>query len=650
MSETTYGSPTATDGFARKSRWLHMLVACLGWLAASGHAQMPREDVIDVPARTDGLCVSNLFQSNMVLQRDKPILVWGWAAPGEQVTVSFGGDEQMVTAKTDQSWRVSLAAKPANSSPAQLTIRGAQSTLTLDNVLVGDVWVLGGQSNMEFELAKVENGALEIVSANFPGIRILTVPYGEGAQVRQSFARLHEWSDWFGRHFRKGDWDLCTPEIARELSAIGFAFARRVHLASGVPIGVIDASRGGTTVETWIPAEVLRPMESARVQEKLGDWDKRVAEWNPQADLEQRVERHRQRLSQLSKEGKSIPESELAEPADLRPGPIADPNLPGTCFASMIGPLIGLPVKGVLFHQGYNNALDGTRGVELYRELFPVMIQSWREAFADTELPFGILSLCTDGYPQTRDDYLEKMLNAGIHIRAVQYETFRELHDAGDQDIGFASTYDLRRRWYHPQVKIPAGERIARWALSTQYDFGNQLPWKPPALLRKEVKEGALLLRLDSEVSDPEDGAIAGFVIAGADRKFQLAEVAYVQSGEDDRGRPRYDRKQLLLTSPLVPEPIHFRYAWGRNPLANLQVVNNKDLPFATQRSDDWDMGTVPLGVLDSEIQGKLSRPQRNQVLQALRLEDLRRRLEEARALLEAHGIDVEALPETSEH
>ncbi|MEM1453074.1 MAG: hypothetical protein AAGI22_28495, partial [Planctomycetota bacterium] len=287
---------------------------------------------------------------------------------------------------------------------------------------------------------------------------------------------------------------------------------------------------------------------------------------------------------------------------------------------------------------GYNNALDGMRGVRLYRDAFPEMIRVWREAFSDPELPFGILSQCTDGYPQTRDNYLEKMLNAGIHIRAAHYETFRALADAGDETIGFASSYDLRRRWYHPQVKIPAGERLARWALSTVYGAGRSLPWKPPALLSMTSEGGALVLKLDADVGDPEDGAIEGFVIAGEDRRFQIADVEYVQIGVDDRGRPRFDKKQLRLTSPLVPAPIHFRYAWGRNPLANLQATGNKDLPFATQRSDDWEMGTVPLGVLDEPIDGKMTRQQRYTVLRALRAEDLRRRLAEARTLLEEHG------------
>ncbi|QDU98820.1 hypothetical protein Pla8534_67310 [Lignipirellula cremea] len=109
--------------------------------------------------------------------------------------------------------------------------------------------------------------------------------------------------------------------------------------------------------------------------------------------------------------------------------------------------------------------------------------------------------LCTDGYPQTRDDYCEKMFNAGIEIRAAQYRTFLDFYNAGDKNIGFVSTYDLRRRWYHPQLKIPAGERIARWALATQYGFDKQVEWKPPMLLDMEPREGALLLKLDTDAS-----------------------------------------------------------------------------------------------------------------------------------------------------
>ena len=131
-----------------------------------------------------------------------------------------------------------------------------------------------------------------------------------------------------------------------------------------------------------------------------------------------------------------------------------------------------------------------------------------------------------------------------------------------------------------------------------------------------------------------------GFPIAGEDRRFQPAEVAYLEVGKDDRGRPKFDQKQLVLTSALVPLPQQFRYGWGRNPLANVQALGNKDLPFATQRSDDWGMGDVPLGVLGEGWDGKaaLTGGQTNQVRKALRQEDVRRRVAEAEAVLREHG------------
>jgi sialate O-acetylesterase len=619
------------------------VLVALATLAGSALAQkqkLPKQDVVDVPAIGDGLCVSNVFQSNMVLQRDKPIRIWGWAAPREPIAVTFGDARGATFAGDDRAWLVTLPAQPANATPQQLFVQGLNATRTLDNVLVGDVWVLGGQSNMEFELDKVENGALEIVSAHYPAIRVLTVPCGAGPEPVRGFARLHEWSDWFGRHFRKGDWDPCTPKIARELSAIGFAFARRVHMAAQVPIGVVDVSRGGTTAESWTPLARLRALPDATLQAKLAEWDQKVAQWDAAKDLAQRVRQNREWVEKQVAAGKPVPDDRKQDPSDLRPGPIGDVNHPGHSFAGMIGPLTGLSVKGVLWHQGYNNALDGMPGVVIYRAVLPELVRSWREAFGDPALPFGILSQCTDGAPQTRDDYCEKMLDTGIYIREAHYRTFLDLWRAGDKHIGYASTYDLRRSWYHPQVKIPAGERIARWALATQYGFGRELQWKPPMLLGTTAQDGALVLQLDTEVSDPEGGAMAGFAIAGDDRRFQPAEVAYREVGKDDSGKPRFDRRQLVLTSPLVPAPQHFRYGWGRSPLANVQAVDNKDLPLPTLRSDDWAIGEVPRDVLGAGVDGSgaLSRQQWNRVREALKQDDVRRRVAEAKATLAKYG------------
>ena len=604
LARVSLPSWSRQDHFRQLWQFVCAFLLCVSSSATVCGQGLPKQDVIEVPAIPAGLAVSNLFQSNMVLQRDKPLRIWGWATAQEEVTVEFAGNRQTAITGPDGRWQVTLPPTEASSVPGKLTVQGASSQLVLENLLVGDVWILGGQSNMEFELAKVENGALEIVSANYPKIRILTVPYGVGPEEKLGFARLQEWSDWFSRHFRKGDWQVCSPETVRELSAIGYVFARRIHKASNVPIGVIDASRGGTTVEAWTPLDKLRSLESDAVQAKLAQFDEEVADWDPAGD---------------------------------QPDPRENPNYPGNSYAGMIAPLAGLAVKGVIFHQGYNNAFEGSLGVELYRDVFPEMIHAWRDAFDDSELAFGILSLCTDGYPQTLDDYCEKMHNAGIEIRAAQYQTFLDLRNGGDQQIGFASSYDLRRRWYHPQLKIPAGERLARWALATQYGFARQIEWLPPQLVSMDVEAGTIQLTFSSEVGDPQEGDIVGFAIAGEDRKFQPAKADYAETGKDDRGRVQYDRRRLVLTSPLVPQPVHFRYAWGRNPLANLQAMGHKDLPVATQRSDDWPMEQVPLGIVAADAQRPLSGADRNKILQALRQQDIQRRREEARAFLETH-------------
>ncbi len=598
--------------------------------------QWPREDVIDVPAIGEGLCVHNLFQTHMVLQRDKPIKVWGWARPGETIAVSFAGQTEVDAAGADRSWRVTFDALPASREPRTMTIQGRDEMLALENILVGDVWVLGGQSNMEFPLSRIENGNLEIASANYEDIRILTIPARNGPDNKRGFPRLHEWSGWFGRHFRKGDWDVCAPAIARELSAIGYVFARRVHMAARIPIGVIDVSRGGTTVETWTPDAVLRRIKAPEIKSKLIEWDEKVAQYNPQADLEERIKRHHEWVARMEKEGNEIP-ADRTVPSDLRPGPAMDQNRPGNCYASMIAPIAGLGVKGVIFHQGYNNCFEGTPGANLYYQVFPEMITAWRAAFNSPELPFGILSLCTEGPPQTRDNYAEQMANAGPYIREAQYQTFLDFHEKGDTNIGFASTYDLRRRWYHPQLKIPAGERIARWALATQYGFDQQIRWKPPMVQRMKIEDGRLLLYLDQATANVDDGGpMKGFAIAGADRSFHPAECAHLITGEDSRGRPRSDMKILVLTSPQVAKPIHYRYAWARSPMGNLQAHHNTDIPLATQRSDDWSMRDIheALTGKTSGSDGALERAERRELTEALRAEDMRRRLAEAEALI----------------
>ena len=601
--------------------------------AAAATKGMPKEDVIEVPAIGAGLCVSNAFQTNMVLQRDKPLTIWGWAAAGEPVTVACAGQEASATAAADRSWQVTLQPMPATRTPQTLTIKGKTAVLTLENILVGDVWVLGGQSNMEFPINKVDDGELEIASANFPLIRLLTMPSGKGFDSVRSFERLHEWSDWSSRHFRRGDWDVCSPETVPDFSAIGYVFGRRLFMASGVPIGLIDASLGGTTVETWTPEDVLQKIEGKETQDMLKNWTDKIAAYDPQADLEKRIEKFNNNEKKKAS-GQPVP-------SDLKPGPVADKNRPGSCYAGVIKPLGGLAVKGAVFHQGYNNCFGGSAGARMYYQVFGSMITAWRGTFGDPQLPFCIISLCTGGEPQTPENFLKPMLDVGACIREAQYQTFRDFRETGDQQIGFVSSFDQRKSWYHPQIKIPVGERTAKWALATQYEvFKGKTAadyWLPPSIEEVKVVDQTIRLTMSTAITmkDESSDKMVGFAIAGADRRFYPAEVNWFTDGtKDNRNRPVYSRNILALSSPFVPEPVHYRHAWARNPMSN--ITNGQHIPLATQRSDDWLMEETPVkfptppGMSASDA----ARPLRAKISKELELDDTERRIREAEATI----------------
>jgi len=581
-------------------------------MAADKPADLVRGiDRIDVPSISEGLCLHNLFQSNMVIQRDKPVKLWGWAASGEKVRVTLDDKQQSATAGKDRSWKVTFPALPASSNPREIIVQGKAQTIKLENVLVGDIWVLGGQSNMEHPICRTEDGDLEIASANNTNIRILTLPAQNGPNYKKGFPRLDEWHTFFKRHYRKGDWDVCTPKIVRELSGIGYVFARRLQMASHIPIGVIDASLGGTCLETWLPIDVLKATDTPEVKAKLAEWDKKVSAFK------------------LRTAGKTISAGSKV-PSDLKSGPAVDMNHPGNCYASMLAPIAGFSVKGAIWHQGYNNAAY-PEGHVMYYQLFAKMIEAWRVVFDDPKMAFGIIALCTDCAPQTSDNYLETMVNEGPYIRQVQYQTYLDYVKAGDKNVGFASSYDMRRNWYHPQLKVPVGERIARWALATQY--GKNVAWKPPMITDMKTVGAKIILTFNVPVDAGHGYPIEGFAIAAKDRRFQPAEAQNMFIKKDSRNRPVYDFNKIVLSSPYVTNPIHYRYAWARNPMGNLKPRYHFDSAIlATQRSDDWKIFEVPVKFGEKADGNAL-----NQARQTNRSLDMDRRLKDARKLFDEH-------------
>lgn len=604
---------------------------CMVLVFGCSSAQAEAEPAVDT-----GLRVHNLYQSNMVIQRSKPVDVWGWSKPGDEVVVTFAGNTATGAADEAGKWTATLPAMEADSNPANMTIAGKDGKILLENILVGDIWVLGGQSNMQWGIGGANEGNLEVVSANFPNIRMLTIPKIFGPELKTNFPRAEQFSRLTGEEQYAGDWQICTPETVGSMSAIGYVMARRIHMATQVPIGIVDTSRGGTTVEAWTPLARLRKLESPEVKARLAEADEQLAAYSPEADLQKQIAKFEARVAQMKKEGKDT--SNMERPTTPNPGPSATHKIPGNCYSSVISPIAGFAVKGAIFHQGYNNCFQGVRGARMYRAVFPEMIRAWREAFKDEAMPFCILSQCTAGAQQTHDNFLVHIKDIGARIREAQYQTFLDFYNAGDTNIGFVSTYDLRHSNYHPRVKIPAGERAAIWALVSQYGVGNGLEWLPPALKDMKAADGALELTFSEAVSDNSDGTgMSGFAIAGEDMKFQPAEVMHKVVGKNGRS-VRYDKTVLVLKSALVDKPVHYRYAWGRNPMGDIQrsVRFGNTVMLPTQRSDKWSNADLLRALTGKEAEdpGQLSRGESYALRDALMKEDQRRKLAEAKALL----------------
>ncbi|MHC4165878.1 MAG: hypothetical protein ACYSWQ_02850, partial [Planctomycetota bacterium] len=503
----------------------------------------------------------NVFDQNMVLQRGKSTRVWGWADVGESVTVTYSGQKKNAKADDRGNWSVNLENLKASTESRDLVIQGKSNSITLKNVVVGDIWLCGGQSNMEDVLESIYHGDTEVVSANHPNIRLMTVPQVAAPEALADIERINEYNSWTRRHEMKGSWATCTPKTVNRFSAIGYIFGRRLHMASGVPIGLIDASWGGTTAEAWTSRAKL-----ATIPESKGltdEWDQKIAGYDAVASLKARIERWEKDSERRKQRG----EAPNPKPTEPEQDPASDRNNPGASFNGMIAPLRGLNIKGAIFNQGYNNALGNARP-RLYARVFKAMIQDWRQALRDESLPFGIIGLTAGGEPQTLENFELRMVDAGPFIREGQFKAAQEL-----ANVCFMPAYDQQVPWYHPHKKFELGERIARWALNTQYGY-SQLGWKPVICTGSQNKGDHIILTFDRAVRVHDGRPFAGFAIAGEDRHFVPAKAEFVVAGKDDRGRDRRDEKLLKVWSPLVAKPLAVRYAWARNPIGN--AVNSQ--------------------------------------------------------------------------
>lgn len=514
-----------------------------------------------------------MFSSNMVIQRDKPIVIWGWAEAGQKVSVQFGEAKAEATAAGEAGrWEVTFPAQPANAAAQKLTVASGAKTIAMDNILVGDVWVMNGQSNMALALSKVFESDVAMATANLPLLREVRIHTAESENLQTDIPadKIEGWS-------------VCTPATAGGFSAIGYAFASRVQQALQIPIGIIDNARGGASIESLVPRQMFKADPLAA--KYLESVEKRQAEFDWNAAEKSLVEKWEKDVAAQRKKG--VAEDKLPpKPTrkDLRSWnvPGRSPSDAAACYNGMFGAFKGLNIKGVLFHQGFNNAMSSSSRPKRYRILMKLMVQGWREDFKDANLPVGVIEFCAGGNSQTPDNFESLDKDPAPFIREAQRLGLAEVKDPAH--TAFISGYDQQVPGLHPLKKLEHGYRAARWAMSKVY--GMRVDWDAAALVSAKPQGDKMVLTFDKPVFPDNQSALPeGFALAGADGKFYMAHGAFLFK----EGAKQPDRTVIHLWSPLVKEPVAVRYAWARSPMGNLKVNGKPWLPLHSFRTDTWD-------------------------------------------------------------
>ncbi|MGA3069585.1 MAG: sialate O-acetylesterase [Terracidiphilus sp.] len=470
-----------------------------------------------------------ILTSHMVVQRDLPVHVWGLASAGEEVSVTFRGATRSTKAGQLGRWSVYLPPGAAG-GPFQLIVKGAPAaaggdaapaqTITLDDVLVGDVWLASGQSNMEFEMRKAATAAEDLPRAANARIRLLIVKK-QAAEYAQDDAGTEGWA-------------ASNPETARDFSAVAWYFAREIEQREHVPVGVIDSTWGGTLAESWTRLAALG--EDAALAPLFVSRGK-MTDRESDALL---VEKDRQRQrDEAQAQGKPEPQFPWHPPLAMWG--------PGLLYNSMIAPLTPFPIRGVIWYQGESNS--ALERAPLYSRIFSTLIEDWRRQWGVGDFPFlyAQISNFKSGPPEDWAIIREQQLKT----LALRNTAMAVTIDIGDPDN------------VHPTDKVDVGMRLARAARALSY--GEAIEYSGP-LYRQATPEGsAIRVWFDhAKGLAAKGGAATGFEVAGADGKFSPA-TATVEGAT------------VLAASPSVAEPLYVRYGWANSPQCNL--FNGEGLP-----------------------------------------------------------------------
>lgn len=529
------------------------------------------------PLKTHGI-----FSSHMVLQRGKPIMIWGWADAGKTVNVQFGDETAKATADGEAGrWEAIFPARDADVIGRKLTVMAGDEKIEMEDIVIGDVWVMNGQSNMAFGLGKTLDADLEAAQASLPMLRRVGISPNEQATLQ---------SDIPASVLEGGGWVVSTPQTAVGFSAIGYNFGARVQRALQIPIGIIDNARGGASIESLVPHHKFDDHPLAkRYAESVA---KRRAEFNFDTEVAKLVEKWEKDVA--DKRAKGVTEDKLPEKPtrdSIRSWSIPgmSPSDAASCYNGMFGVFKGLNIKGVLFHQGYNNAMSGNCRPKRYRVLTKLMVEGWREDFNDPALPVGVIGFCAGSIPQTTEAFEVWSVSGGAFIREAQRLGIADLADP--QHTAFLPAHDIQIPGLHPLKKRAHGERAARWALNRVY--GTKVIWESASLVSAEPRGDEMVLTFDKPVM-PDDMSIipTGFLIAGEDGKFYMAHARFKLKKDDgiwNTANKSFDATTIHVWSPLVNKPVAVRYGWATSPMGNLKVNGKEWQPLASFRTDTWD-------------------------------------------------------------
>jgi sialidase-1 len=491
------------------------------------------------------LRLPRVFGNHMVLQADAEIPVWGKAKPGAKVSVTFGGETQITTSNKEGHWLVRLKSRRANGEPSTVSIKSGSEQIKLSDVLIGEVWICAGQSNMAWMLRQSARGKEELSSADHPHLRLLHLQGGaSGSSASYTSEHLSRLTQ---ETFCEGAWKTASAESAKSFSAVAWYFGRRLQQELNVPIGLICPAVGGTPTEAWIPHEALAadPLLKGLV---AGNWLD-----NPLLGEFCRT-RGEQNLLRAMQAGDKIPEDDCGPNHSFKPGFMWDAG---------IEPLIPYAIRGAIWYQGESNAETQGRTVQHHR-MFPLLVNQWRTKWGQGDFPFLYVQLPA--------------------INRPHWPLFRDgQRRALDQvkNVGMAITIDTGLpRNVHPPSKKPIGDRLATWAMGTTYGLKLHTTCSGP-LLAVAKREGDSIVvsfnHVDDGLKSSDEKPLRHFEVCGKDGIFHPASAKITA------------KNIIAVSSPQVSQPHHVRYAWLPYPTPAVNLFNNAGMPaspFSTESTE----------------------------------------------------------------